>query len=144
MDDNISLLSRSILEKIDHGFKENQESFVSLRRELDKIASEVRQLTVDIVELKGNVAVVKNEAFEARSDVSKLEHKVSRLENKAKELELAVEIARTATPRHLPERVAVIESSLAGVKKLGWFVMASSTGLIIKAMWDVLTMGSGA
>ena len=65
MSDDISLLSRSILEKIDHGFKENQESFVTLRMEIDKIATEVRQLTVDIVELKGNVAVVKNEAFEA-------------------------------------------------------------------------------
>jgi len=136
-DDN---LGRSILEKIDEGFRENQESFSSLRGEIDKIATEVRQLTVDIVELKGNVAAVKNEATEARADVNKLEMKVAELEAKAKELELAVEVAKSATPRHLPERVAVIENSLNSVKRFGWFMVTAFAGLAAKALWDLMRM----
>ncbi len=141
-DDNVSSGLIEVISKIDNGFKENQKSFQGLRGEIDKIATEVRQLTVDIVELKGNVAAVKNEATEARADVNKLENKVAELEAKAKELELAVEVAKSATPRHLPERVAVIENSLASVKKFGWFMVTAFAGLAIKALWDLMQTGA--
>jgi len=139
-DDNISRGIIEVINKIDNGFKDNQENFTNLRGDLERIDAQVRQLNVDIVELKVNVTAVKNEATEARADVNKLENKVAELEAKAKELELAVEVAKSATPRHLPERVAVIENSLNSVKRFGWFMVTAFAGLAAKAFWDILRM----
>jgi hypothetical protein len=138
-DDNISQV---VLEKINEGFRANSESFEGLRQDINEISQAVHQLNLEIVALKGNVAAVKTETTEARADVQKLEEKVAELEAKARELELSIEVAKSATPRHLPERVAVIESSLNSVKKFGWFMVTAFAGLFIKTIWD-LTQGGG-
>ena len=137
--DNSGLnLNQMVLERIDRGFRENQESFAIIRGDIEKIATEVNQLKLEIGLLRGNVDAVSATTAEARADVEKLEKKMSELEAKAKELELAVEVAKSATPRHLPERVAVIESSLNSVKKFGWFMVTAFAGLAIKALWDLM------
>ena len=137
MSDDLDL-SRRVLERIDQGFRENQESFSNIRSDIEKIATEVTQLKLEIGLLRGNVDAVSATTAEARADVEKLERKMAELEAKAKELELAVEVAKSATPRHLPERVAVIENSLSSVKRFGWFMVTAFTGLAVKALWDLM------
>ncbi len=137
MSDDLDL-SRRVLERIDRGFRENQESFSNIRSDIEKIATEVTQLKLEIGLLRGNVDAVSATTAEARADVEKLEKKMVELEAKAKELELAVEVAKSATPRHLPERVAVIENSLNSVKRFGWFMVTAFTGLAVKALWDLM------
>ena len=137
-DDNISQV---VLEKIREGFQANSECFTSLQRDINEISQAVHQLNLEIVALKGNVEAVKSETTEARADVQKLESKCAELEAKQMTIELSLKAMESVQPKHLPERVAVMESNLNSVKKFGWFMVTAFTGLIIKALWDMMGQG---
>ena len=135
-------INRTVLEAIKDGFAQSRTSFDKINDEISKISEAVNQLNLEIQVLKGNVAAVENSTTEARDDLKQLESKVAELERKASELSIAVEIAKRATPRHLPERVAIMESSMASIKKFGWIAMTGMSGLVIKAIWDMIKVGS--
>jgi septation ring formation regulator EzrA len=134
--------SRTVLEAIKEGFSQSRSSFDKINDEISKISEALNQLNIEIQVLKGNVAAVENSTTEARDDLKQLEAKVVELERKASALSIAVEIAKSATPRHLPERVAIIENSMASIKKFGWIAMTGVTGLVIKAIWDLMKVGA--
>ena len=131
-------INRSVLEAIKDGFSQSHRSFDKINEEMTKISEAVNQLNLEIQVLKGNVAAVENSTTEARDDLKQLESKVAELERKASDLALAVEIAKQQQPKHLPERVAIIEASMASIKKLGWFMTTAFVGLAIKAIWDMM------
>ena len=112
-------INRTVLEAIKDGFSQSHRSFDKINEEMSKISEAVNQLNLEIQVLKGNVAAVENSTVEARDDLKQLEMKVAELERKGSELAIAVEIAKSATPRHLPERVAVIEKSIESIRKFG-------------------------
>ena len=135
-------INRTVLEAIKDGFSQSHRSFDKINDEMSKISEAVNQLNLEIQVLKGNVAAVENSTTEARDDLKQLESKVAELERKGSELAIAVEIAKSATPRHLPERVAVIEKSIEGIRKFGWMAMTGMVGLVIKAVWDMIRAGT--
>mgnify|MGYP001324677240 FL=1 len=135
-------INRTVLEAIKDGFSQSHRSFDKINDEMSKISEAVNQLNLEIQVLKGNVAAVENSTTEARDDLKQLESKVAELERKGSELAIAVEIAKSATPRHLPERVAVIEKSIEGIRKFGWMAMTGMVGLVIKAVWDMIRAGA--
>ena len=135
-------INRTVLEAIKDGFSQSHRSFDKINDEMSKISEAVNQLNLEIQVLKGNVAAVENSTTEARDDLKQLESKVAELERKGSELAIAVEIAKSATPRHLPERVAVIEKSIESIRKFGWMAMTGMVGLVIKAVWDMIRAGT--
>jgi chromosome segregation ATPase len=135
-------INRTVLEAIKDGFSQSHRSFDKINEEMSKISEAVNQLNLEIQVLKGNVAAVENSTVEARDDLKQLEMKVAELERKGSELAIAVEIAKNSTPRHLPERVAVIEKSIESIRKFGWMAMTGMVGLVIKAVWDMIRAGS--
>lgn len=135
-------INRTVLEAIKDGFSQSHRSFDKINDEMSKISEAVNQLNLEIQVLKGNVAAVENSTTEARDDLKQLESKVAELERKGSELAIAVEIAKSATPRHLPERVAVIEKSIESIRKFGWMAMTGMVGLVIKAVWDMIRAGA--
>ena len=135
-------INRTVLEAIKDGFQQSHKSFDKINDEMSKISEAVNQLNLEIQVLKGNVAAVENSTTEARDDLKQLEAKVAELEKKGADLAIAVEIAKSATPIRLPERVAVIEKSIESIRKFGWMAMTGMVGLVIKAIWDMIRVGA--
>lgn len=135
-------MNRTLLEAINYGFSQSHTQIDKLSNELAKISAAVAELNTEIQVLKGTVEQVEKSTIVAQDDLKELERRMRELEIKAHDLTIAVEIAKSATPMHLPERVAVIESSISRMNKLAMGMLTAFLALAVKAVWDLLRAGS--
>lgn len=131
-------MNRTLLEAINIGFSRSHEQIDKLGTELAKVSAAVAELNTEIQVLKGNVEQVEKSTNTAQDDLKELERRMRELERKAHDLSLAVEIAKSATPMHLPERVAIMENSVARMNKVGMGMAMAFLSLAAKALWDLL------
>ena len=148
MSDELSKTAVEFLHSaIKDGFTKSESSFQNMDAAIERIRTEIQQLTVRIERITTEVKQLESGSKEQREEMLRLENKLAAVEKKQSELELEVNLSirqfQSDVPRDLNARVAIMEASQASTKKLGWFMVTAFTGLVIKTLWDLMSVTGG-